>query len=121
MIAPDLDHLHNLPNLYLRNAFDENGNRVKGQGERPNEHNILTGPQADGTACFPWQEGDKNRSNWTSNGEGSATRTATVAEIPVGTPRTDRGAAHTKTCKALVEKDFSNVLPPTDQKRPVGA
>lgn len=72
LIATDLDQLHILPNIYARTAVDENGNRIKGRGDRPNEHDILTGTQADGTAFFPWQEGDYTCSNWTSNGEGSA-------------------------------------------------
>lgn len=73
LIAVDLDHLHIMPNIFLRTALDENGNRVKGRGDSPNEHDILTGTQEDGTAYFPWQEGDKTCSNWTSNGDGSAT------------------------------------------------
>ena len=73
MIAKDLDQLHILPNLYKSTALDENGNLVKGRGDKPNEHDILTGTKADGTAYFPWEEGDKTCSNWTSNGEGSAT------------------------------------------------
>lgn len=73
LIASDLDQLHILPNLYYRTAVDENGNNINGRGDKPNEHDILTGTQADGTAYFPWQEGDKTCSNWTSNGEGSAT------------------------------------------------
>lgn len=73
MIAVDLDQLHIMPNLYKRTAVDENGNRIKGRGDNPNEHDILTGSKADGTAYFPWEEGDKTCSNWTSNGEGSAT------------------------------------------------
>ncbi len=73
LIASDLDQLHILPNLYYRTAVDENGNAINGRGDSPNEHDILTGSQADGTAYFPWTEGDKTCSNWTSNGEGSAT------------------------------------------------
>ena len=73
LIAVDLDQLHIMPNLVKRTALDESGNLVKGRGDKPNEHDILTGTQADGTAYFPWQEGDKTCSNWTSNGEGSAT------------------------------------------------
>lgn len=73
MIAKDLDELHILPNLYKSSALDENGNLVKGRGDQPNEHDILTGSKADGTAYFPWEEGDKTCSSWTSNGEGSAT------------------------------------------------
>ena len=73
LIASDLDQLHILPNIYYRTAVDENGNTINGRGDSPNEHDILTGTQEDGTAYFPWQEGDKTCSNWTSNGEGSAT------------------------------------------------
>ena len=73
MIAKDLDQLHILPNIYKSTALDENGNLIKGRGDKPNQHDILTGTKADGTAYFPWEEGDKTCSNWTSNGEGSAT------------------------------------------------
>lgn len=73
LIASDLDQLHIMPNIYYRTAVDENGNPIKGRGDDPNEHDILTGTQEDGTAYFPWQEGDKTCSNWTSNNEGSAT------------------------------------------------
>lgn len=73
LIAVDLDQLHIMPNIYLRTALDENGNRVMGRYDERNEHDILTGTQADGTAYFPWQEGDKTCSNWTSNSDGSAT------------------------------------------------
>ena len=73
LIASDLDQLHILPNIYYRTAVDENGNAINGRDDSPNEHDILTGTMADGTAYFPWQEGDKTCSNWTSNGEGSAT------------------------------------------------
>lgn len=73
LIAVHLDQLHIMPNIYLRTALDESGNRVMGRYDERNEHDILTGTQADGTAYFPWQKGDKTCSNWTSNGEGSAT------------------------------------------------
>ena len=73
LIAKDLDELHILPNLYKSTALDESGNPIKGRGDKPNEHDILTGSKADGTAYFPWEEGDKTCSNWTSTGEGSAT------------------------------------------------
>lgn len=73
LIAVDVDQLHLNPNIIRRTAVDENGNPIKGRGEKPNEHDILTGTRADGTAYFPWEEGDKTCSNWTSNGEGSAT------------------------------------------------
>jgi hypothetical protein len=73
LIASDLDDLHISPNIVMRTALDENGNRIKGRGDKPNEHDILTGTKADGTAYFPWEKGDKTCSNWTSNDRGSAT------------------------------------------------
>lgn len=99
LIASDLDDLHISPNIFMRTALDENGNRIKGRGEKPNEHDILTGTKADGTAYFPWEEGDKTCSNWTSNDKGSATvgtMIAMAAAIPHGTRRTiPAGAART--------------------------
>jgi len=73
LIARDLDELHISPNILKKTALDENGNLVKGRGDKPNQHDILTGTMADGTAYFPWQKGDHTCSNWTSNGEGAAT------------------------------------------------
>lgn len=73
LIAVDIDQLHISPNIVKRTALDENGDPIKGRGDTPNEHDILTGTKADGTAYFPWEKGDKTCSNWTSNGEGSAT------------------------------------------------
>ena len=74
MIASDLDQLHIMPNLVKRTAVDENGNAIKGRGDKPNEHDILTGSKNDGTAYFPWEKGDHTCDNWTSSaeGEGSA-------------------------------------------------
>ena len=72
LIASDLDELHLNPNIVLRTALDENGNRVKGRSDKPNEHDILTGSMHDGTAYFPSDTNDHTCSNWTSFGEGSA-------------------------------------------------
>jgi hypothetical protein len=75
LIAANVDDLHLNPNITKRTALDEKGNRIKGRGDSPNEHDILTGTKADGTAYFPWEKGDKTCSNWTSSAE---TGTATV-------------------------------------------
>jgi len=72
LIASDLDQLHVNPNIFLRTALDERGNPVKGRYDQPNEHDMLTGTQEDGTAYFP-DDADHTCSNWTSSGEGSAT------------------------------------------------
>ncbi|AXI41672.1 hypothetical protein [Sulfitobacter sp. SK011] len=72
LVAVDLDDLHLTPNILKRTAVDENGNHVKGVGDQPNEHDILTGSMADGMAYFPRDTDDHTCSNWTSSGEGSA-------------------------------------------------
>ncbi|MGI9302870.1 MAG: hypothetical protein ACR2RB_09205 [Gammaproteobacteria bacterium] len=71
LIAHDLDDLHVSPNIFKRTALDEMGRPVKGRYDKPNEHDILTGTQEDGTAFFP-DDKDHTCSNWTSSGEGSA-------------------------------------------------
>lgn len=72
LIATNLTDLH-LYNkkITLETALDENGERIKGRYDKPNEHDILTGTQDDGTAYFP-DEKDHTCNNWTSSGEGSA-------------------------------------------------
>lgn len=71
LIASDLDQLHLAPNIVKRTALDENGSPIKGRGDKPNEHDILTGSKDDGTAYFPWEEGDHTCSNWTSSADGT--------------------------------------------------
>ncbi len=71
LIASDLDDLHISPNIVKRTAVDEKGDMVKGRGDEPNEHDILTGTQADGTAFFV-DDADHTCKNWTSSGEGTA-------------------------------------------------
>ena len=55
-------------NLNKQVSLTENGDTVNGRGDTPNQHDILTGTNPDGTASA------NNCSNWTSNAEdGSAT------------------------------------------------
>jgi hypothetical protein len=71
MIAEDLDQLHGDDNNLTRaTALSEKGQVVKGRGDQPNMHDILTGSKLDGTAHGA--EGYTNCANWTSSGEGSA-------------------------------------------------
>lgn len=72
LIAANLSdlHLYNM-SITLETALDESGNRIKGRGEKPNEHDILTGTQDDGTSYFP-DEQDHTCNNWTSSDKGSA-------------------------------------------------
>jgi hypothetical protein len=70
LIARDLNHLHNGNNISKETALDERGNVVKGRGDQPNEHDILTGSRADGTAFAP--QTDTTCKAWTSSSDGSA-------------------------------------------------
>ncbi|MDQ6708410.1 MAG: lectin [Acidobacteriota bacterium] len=64
----DLHSDHN--NLTKQNSLSEKGEVLNGRGDTPNQHDILTGSQPEGTA-FP-AGADKTCGNWTSSGEGSA-------------------------------------------------
>jgi hypothetical protein len=70
-VAKDVEDLHKDPNINKETALDEKGNPVKGRGDTPNEHDILTGSQPDGTA-FAAGDKDMTCGNWTKSGEGSA-------------------------------------------------
>ena len=68
-IADDVASLHSDANgINKETGLNEKGEVVKGRGDQPNEHDILTGTKADGTVD------DANTcSNWTTSGaEGAA-------------------------------------------------
>ncbi len=67
-VATDLDNLHSdTNNINKETALTETGAAVNGRGDEPNQHDILTGTNVDGTLAAGQTCGD-----WTSNGEGSA-------------------------------------------------
>jgi hypothetical protein len=70
VIAKDVAELHGTNNLNKQTALTEKGATVNGRGDSPNQHDILTGTQPDGTAFPPGD--DKTCGNWTKSGEGSA-------------------------------------------------
>ena len=70
MIARDLNELHGENNLTKDTQLTEQGEIVNGREDDPNQHDILTGSQLDGTAFPPGE--DTTCGNWTSDGEGSA-------------------------------------------------
>ena len=71
VIAKDVEELHGTNNLIKQTALTEKGEPVKGRGDTPNMHDILTGSQADGRA-FTGAE-DMTCRNWTQSGtEGGA-------------------------------------------------
>jgi hypothetical protein len=69
-VAENVDQLHGENNVNKETALTEKGEQVNGRGDSPNQHDILTGSQADGTA-YPAGD-DTTCSNWTSSSEGSA-------------------------------------------------
>jgi hypothetical protein len=70
LVARDVAHLHNGNLISKTTALDERGNPIKGRGETPNEHDMLTGSRADGTAFAP--QTDTTCKGWTSSSDGSA-------------------------------------------------
>ncbi|MDZ4698906.1 MAG: hypothetical protein SH809_04290 [Rhodothermales bacterium] len=70
VVATSVADLHSENNkLSKENSLTEKGMMVNGRGDTPNQHDIITGSQLDGTV---FAEGDHTCGNWTSNGEGSA-------------------------------------------------
>jgi hypothetical protein len=72
-IASNIADLHNNNKINKETGLDERGMAVKGRGDTPNQHDMLTGTQQDGTAV-PGSD-DATCSNWTSStdgGQGSA-------------------------------------------------
>ena len=66
-----MDDLHSDNNqLSKENSLTETGEMVNGRGDSPNQHDILTGSNLDGTAFT--DDADHTCNNWTSNDEGSA-------------------------------------------------
>jgi hypothetical protein len=70
LVARDVAHLHNGNLISKTTALDERGNLIKGAGDQPNEHDMLTGSRADGTAFAP--QTDTTCKSWTSSSDGSA-------------------------------------------------
>jgi hypothetical protein len=72
MIASSVADLHSEnANLTKETILTEKGSMVNGRGDSPNQHDILTGSNMDGTAATG--EGHDACGNWTSSGaEGSA-------------------------------------------------
>lgn len=71
MIAKNIDDLHGPGNnINLETGLNEQGEPIKGRGEDPNQHDILTG--SDPMGMYSTAGGDTTCRNWTNSGEGSA-------------------------------------------------
>lgn len=68
LIANNLEELHGDANkISKQTGLTESGDTVKGRGDEPNTHDILTGSNADGTVAAGMTCDD-----WTNNGAGQA-------------------------------------------------
>ncbi len=71
LIARNVNDLHSAKNnISKKTALDEKGGLVKGRGDTPNEHDILTG--SDSAGMYSTAAGDTTCGNWTKSAEGSA-------------------------------------------------
>lgn len=71
VVAASVEELHSgKNNLTKETALDEKGEMVKGRGDTPNTHDMLTGSDPEG--MYSTAGGDTTCRNWTSNSDGSA-------------------------------------------------
>jgi hypothetical protein len=71
VIAKNVQDLHSAKNnLNKQTAITEKGESLPGSGDKPNQHDVLTG--SDPMGMFSTAGGDTTCKNWTSSGEGSA-------------------------------------------------
>ena len=67
VVAQNVDQLHGENNLTKETVLNENGGMTNGRGDTPNQHDILTGSNLDGTASTDTDA----CSNWTSSADGT--------------------------------------------------
>ncbi len=71
VIANNVEELHSEKvNITKQTALDEKAQPIKGRGDQPNEHDILTGSDPQG--MFSTAGGDTTCGNWTKDSGGSA-------------------------------------------------
>jgi hypothetical protein len=70
VIARNVEELHGNNNLNKQTALTEKGEIVRGSGDTPNMHDILTGSQPNGTVIAG--TADRTCGNWTKSGDGAA-------------------------------------------------
>lgn len=71
VVANNVAELHSAKTkISKETALTEKGEQVKGRGDTPNEHDILTG--SDPAGMYSTAGGDTTCGNWTKSGDGSA-------------------------------------------------
>lgn len=74
-VADSVADLHSDNNtLGKENSLDEKGGTVKGRGDTPNTHDMLTGSNADGTLATGGMPNGAPCGNWTSSGADGVAR-----------------------------------------------
>jgi hypothetical protein len=92
VVARDVDELHGANNLTKQTAVTEKGEVVKGRGDTPNTHDILTGTQSNGRA-FASSE-DMTCGNWTKSGADGGAMLGHHDRMGGGEDPTSWSAAH---------------------------
>jgi hypothetical protein len=92
VIAKDVDELHGSNNLTKQTAVTETGEVVKGRGDTPTTHDILTGSQSTGRA-FTGNE-DMTCGDWTKSGADGGTMLGHHDRMGGGEDPTSWSAAH---------------------------
>ena len=91
VIAKSVADLHSdMNNLNKQTALTEKGAMINGVGDKPNQHDILTGSQADGTL----QTGDAPCGNWTSAETTGSAMLGHVDRMGGGAAATSWNASH---------------------------
>ncbi len=94
MVARDVTALHaESSNVNKETALTERGATVNGRGDTPNQHDILTGSNLDGTVYT--QEGHDACANWTSSGSEGGARVGHFDRTGGGQNPTSWNSAHT--------------------------
>jgi len=92
IVAKDVEELHGTNNLTKQTALTEKGEVVKGRGDQPNTHDILTGSQGNGRA-FAGDE-DMTCGNWTKSGDDGGVMLGHHDRTGTGGDATSWNAAH---------------------------
>jgi hypothetical protein len=93
MVAKNIEDLHGDSNqLNKQNSITEKGEVVNGRGDKPNQHDILTGSQLDGTAFTDGK--DHSCGNWASSGEDGSAEVGHHDRQGGGTNPTSWNSAH---------------------------
>lgn len=93
VIAKSVADLHSdANNLTKETALTEKGTVVNGVGDTPNQHDVLTGSQADGT--LQPGDGDTTCANWTSTAETGSGQVGHIDRMGRGATGSSWNSAH---------------------------